>query len=128
MKLVHGVGINDMPGSRKTKEYELWCAMLRRSYSKKLHQRYPTYIDCKTSSDFLVFSKFHSWCQNQIGFNQNGFDFDKDLLVKGNKEYHPDKCVFIPREINLFLGTVKMVVAKFRLVLPRISLALMLPN
>lgn len=107
MRLVQGIGINDVPGSRKTKEYSLWASMLNRSYDEKLHQRQPTYLDCETSSEFLVLSKFLDWCQNQVGFNQKGFELDKDLLVKGNKEYHPNKCVFIPGEINLFLRTRK---------------------
>ena len=100
MRLVQGIGINDVSNSAKTKEYKLWADMLIRSYDEKLHQRQPTYLNCETSSEFLVFSKFRDWCQNQIGFNQPNFELDKDLLEKGNKEYHPDKCVFIPKEIN----------------------------
>lgn len=107
MRLVQGIGINDVPGLIKTKEYRLWTNMLVRSYDEKLHQRYPTYLDCETSSEFLFFSKFYNWCQNQIGFNQPNFELDKDLLEKGNREYHPDKCVFIPREINSALKTKK---------------------
>ena len=112
MKLVQGVGINDVPNSVKTKEYKTWARMLNRSYDEKLHQRHPTYSDCETSSEFLVFSKFRDWCQNQIGFNL-GFDLDKDLLEKGNKEYHPDKCVFIPKEINLFIRVKKQTRGEF---------------
>lgn len=107
MKLVQGVGVNDLPGLAETKEYRLWRSMLNRSYDKKLHQRQPTYLNCEASSDFLVFSKFRDWCQNQIGFNQPNFELDKDLLEKGNKEYHPDKCVFIPKEINSSMRTKK---------------------
>ena len=107
MRLVQGVGINDVPNSAKTKEYKLWADMLIRSYDEKLHQRQPTYLNCETSREFLSFSKFRDWCQNQIGFNQPKFELDKDLLEKGNKEYHPDKCVFIPREINSSLRTRK---------------------
>lgn len=107
MKLFRGIGVNDVPKSFGTKEYILWINMLNRCYNEKLHQIQPTYLNCETSSEFLVLSKFHSWCQNQAGFNQKGFELDKDLLAKGNKEYHPDKCVFIPREINSFLRTRK---------------------
>jgi hypothetical protein len=107
MRLFCGIGISDMYGVSRTKEYRLWTDMLTRSYDEKLHQRQPTYLDCETSSEFLVLSKFHNWCQNQIGFNQPTFELDKDLLNKGNKEYHPDKCVFIPKEINSALRTRK---------------------
>lgn len=107
MRLFQGIGINDVPNSAKTKEYKLWADMLIRSYDEKLHQRQPTYLNCETSSEFLVLSKFRDWCQNQIGFNQPTFELDKDLLEKGNKQYHPDKCVFIPKEINSSLRTRK---------------------
>lgn len=107
MRLVCNFGINDVPGSRKTKEYKLWANMLNRSYNEKLHQRQPTYLNCETSSEFLVLSDFCDWCQNQIGFNQPNFELDKDLLAKGNREYRPDKCVFLPREVNAFLRTRK---------------------
>ena len=31
---------------------------------------------------------------------------DKDILVKGNKEYAPDKCIFVPKRINnLFINS-----------------------
>ena len=42
---------------------------------------------------------------------------DKDIIQKGNKEYHPDKCVFLPREINSFLKTRKNLAAYSLLVL-----------
>ena len=107
MRLLCGVGINDLPKSFRMKEYKLWADMIKRSYDKKLHQRHPTYLNCEASSEFMVLSKFRDWCQSQIGFNKPGFELDKDLLEKGNKEYHPDKCVFIPKEINLALITRK---------------------
>ena len=34
-----------------------------------------------------------------------GWQLDKDILIKGNKIYSPDTCCFVPSEINnLFVG------------------------
>ena len=108
MKLVQGFGINDLNDQRKTsKEFSLWCDMLARCYSEKLHARIPTYKDCSTSNEFRQYSDFKNWCQSQIGFGVVGFELDKDIIQKGNREYHPDKCVFLPRELNAFLRTRK---------------------
>ena len=30
----------------------------------------------------------------------NGWELDKDILIKGNKIYSPETCAFVPAEIN----------------------------
>ena len=111
--LVCGVGINDRSCPAKvkgkhTKEYILWYSMLYRVYSKTCLEKHPTYVGCSVSDTFLYYHLFYNWCQIQIGFNAIGYDLDKDLLIKGNKLYSEDTCVFIPKEINLLLITSKL--------------------
>ena len=107
---VYGVGIIgaepivDKDG-RKLKEYELWCSMLQLVYDSKKHIELPTYTNCSVSENFKYFPYFKEWCNNQIGANAlddkgNPFALDKDILIKGNKQYGEDVCVFIPRELN----------------------------
>ena len=105
---VYGVGIIGAKYSPKingvqTKEYVLWKNMLRRCYSDSFKKQRPTYEGCKVSDNFLHYEYFYEWCHKQIGFTNKGFDLDKDLLVKGNKVYSEDTCVFLPQEINKVL-------------------------
>ena len=105
---VYGVGIlgtkypSKINGVR-TKEYGLWVRMLTRCYSDGFRKKQPTYIGCEVSDNFKSYEYFYEWCNEQIGFGNEGWQLDKDLLVKGNKVYSEDSCVFIPQEINTLL-------------------------
>ena len=77
--------------------------MLKRCYSTTLKKKYPTYKDCEASDNFLYYEYFYEWCNSQIGFGNQDWQLDKDLLFKGNKVYSEDSCVFIPKEINSLL-------------------------
>ena len=105
---VFGVGIvgTEYPineGGVLTKEYVLWAGMLERCYSDTYKKKRPTYEGCKVSDNFKYYEYFYEWCNKQIGFGNKGWHLDKDLLVKGNKVYSENTCVFLPREINQIL-------------------------
>ena len=84
----------------------MWSGMIERCYSKDYHKRFPTYSDCYVSDDFKDYSKWVEWYEN-YQYKQDGWRLDKDLLVKGNKVYSKDTCVFLPQEINQVLVTGK---------------------
>ena len=106
---VYGVGINDRSrpayfDNKATKEYDHWIGMLERCYGKNKHiKSRQTYQSCECSENFKSYSYFYDWCQNQIGFNEKGWQLDKDILIEGNKLYSEDTCVFVPCDINNFL-------------------------
>ena len=109
---VYGIGVLGTKYPSKingvqTKEYDLWRGMLKRCYSDAYKNKNPTYIDCEVSNKFKSYEYFYEWCNKQVGFgndgNGNPFQLDKDLLVKGNKIYSENTCVFIPKEINSLL-------------------------
>ena len=87
----------------QTKEYTLWKNMLERCYSDTYKKNHPTYKDCEVSENFKSFEYFYEWCHSQIGFSNQGWHLDKDLLTEGNKVYSENICVFIPSEINKVL-------------------------
>ena len=105
---VYGVGVSGIKYPSKlngvnTKEYDLWCSMIQRCYSNTYKKKQPTYEGCEVSDNFKSYEYFYEWCQNQIGFGNEGWHLDKDLLIKGNKVYSENSCVFIPKEINSLL-------------------------
>lgn len=63
--------------------------------------RRAAYEDCTIA--WRSEAEFREWALGQIGFNDAGYELDKDLLVKGNRVYGPDRCVFLPQEINTML-------------------------
>lgn len=111
--LVYGVGVKGMkyPAKKDKKhliEYKVWASMLMRCYSKSAVVRKPCYDDCTVSDNFKSYTFFYEWCHEQAGFgnkDENGrvWQLDKDLLIKRNKVYSEDTCLFIPKEINTVL-------------------------
>lgn len=85
-------------GSHVTyRSYKCWSNMLRRCYGISTQAKQPCYIGCSVCSEWLIYSDFKSWYDE---YYVDGFALDKDLLVKGNKIYSPDTCVFVPQALN----------------------------
>ena len=109
-KKVYGVGIND--ADYNVYEYELgkrvwvcpfyrtWNSVLERCYSERHHAIKPTYKDCTVCDEWLIFSNFKAWMEQQ---DWEGKQLDKDLLKVGNKTYCPQWCIFVHRKINSFV-------------------------
>jgi hypothetical protein len=104
-KSVIGNGINDYSGQVvfngvSIKSYLAWINMLKRCYYEKLHKKRQTYSDCRVCDEWLLFSNFKKWFDDNC---QEGYALDKDILQQGNKIYSPETCCFVPKEINNLL-------------------------
>jgi hypothetical protein len=87
----------------KSQEYVAWAGMIKRCYI--FYENKPTarvnYEGCEVADHFLYYPNFTGWFGKQ--FVQPKWQLDKDLLVKGNKIYSAETCVFLPRALNTFL-------------------------
>ena len=87
---------------KDTRVYKTWHHMLRRCYDEKFHEKYPTYKDCEVYEEWHNFQKYGKWfSDNYYEIDNETMCLDKDILVKHNKIYSPETCVFVPETINL---------------------------
>ncbi len=97
------IGIGKWNSKNAYNLYIIWYSMFKRCYSKN---NYQSYINCSVAERWHNFQNFAEWCEkNYI----DGFQLDKDILIKGNKIYSEETCCFVSSEINkLFLkGDIK---------------------
>ena len=104
---VFGVGYlgegkyNSYENSKRTKCYDTWVNTLRRCYDDKTQEKYPTYKECEVCTEWHDFQNFAHWYENNYyEIEDEVMCLDKDILVKGNKIYSPETCVFVPQNIN----------------------------
>ena len=110
--LIRGIGTNNGKyyswiDGKTIIEYNIWQHMLFRC-TESFWVKNPTYTGTTCSENFKSYSYFYEWCQSQVGFksrdeNNRIWQLDKDLLLKRNKVYGEDTCVFLPHKINCLL-------------------------
>lgn len=119
-RLTLGIGINDADypvtkqahpynedGKRLTVKlwecpfFAKWRKMMERCYSTSYHTRHPTYIECNVCPEWLRFTNFKTWMEQQEWRDK---ELDKDILWKGNKTYSPENCIFVSAKVNTFFN------------------------
>lgn len=106
--LIYGVGTLGEGKYNTVKDYfayGIWFNMLERCYHKR--GRFLSYQDCLICPDWHNFQSFADFYYKDE-YRKNGWHLDKDILYKNNRLYCPEKCVFVPPEIN------KMLVKRYR--------------
>lgn len=99
-----GVGILDLDNEDfSLPSYARWRNILIRSFSDKYKNEHPTYKNVTLSQDWIYYSNFKQWFYDPSNGYIDGYQLDKDLLVKGVKIYSPETCCFLPQELNKLL-------------------------
>lgn len=94
---VLNIGIYDLDESSTIYDrtsYRYWYNMFLRCYGAMKRK---TYEGCSVCNEWHKFSNFKRWFDKHY---VKRWHIDKDILIKGNKEYSPESCCFVPSEIN----------------------------
>lgn len=86
--------------------YKTWSDMLRRCY-EVINKMYPYYggKGVTVCDEWHCFKNFEKWYnKNYYEIDGKTTQLDKDILVKGNKQYSPQACIFVPQRINLLFN------------------------
>lgn len=88
---------------KKTIAYTKWTGMMERCYAPKYKNSHASKL--KTSSvceywhNFQNFAEWHE--KNYYGVDEEIMCLDKDILVKNNRVYSPETCIYVPNRINI---------------------------
>lgn len=107
-KLIRGYGYPGIGKFRQmshTDAYDLWSNMLNRCYNPKMRKNVKSYKGCRVCEEWHNFQNFADWYYKQI--REPGYSLDKDILVKGNRIYDPERCVMVPPNINILFASRK---------------------
>lgn len=86
---------------KQTIQYYYWSHMMTRCYNEKYLKTGPTYEKCEVCKEWHNFQNFAKWFdENYYDIGDGRIQLDKDILIKRNKIYSPETCVFVPNRIN----------------------------
>lgn len=100
---VYGIGClgDTYKDVHQIKSYKHWSKMLQRCYSPIYQEKQPTYKNCTVDKQWHNFTTFNDWFnKNYYEVEDEDMQLDKDILIKGNKTYGENTCIFVPRRVN----------------------------
>lgn len=106
--LVKGWGVNDadypvnwsVNGERfRCPIFSIWKSLICRTIPP-IKESHASYADCSISDGWKHYMDFYNWTNNR---DWEGLRLDKDVLIRGNRIYSPDTCVYIPNSLNQLL-------------------------
>lgn len=101
-KTVFGVGyLGEGKYLTTDRWYTFWTGFIQRVHYKK-HKSREHYKSVLINKDWYNYQNFAKWAdENYYEIPNHQMQIDKDILFKNNKEYSPDKCIFVPQIINV---------------------------
>lgn len=92
-------------GDKASLKYDTWFSMMRRCYEDNKNRNI-SYGECSVADEWHNFQNFGDWFdKNYYKIDNERMELDKDILVRYNKTYGPNACVFVPNKINsLFIS------------------------
>lgn len=104
----YGVGYNSLRKKLNNHAYKTWVNMFEKCYSEKYQEKNPYYKGCKVAEIWHDYSNFYKWYnENYYEVKNEKMQLDKDIVVKGNRIYSPETCVFVPSHINSLIANSK---------------------
>lgn len=99
------IGVGKYNSKNAKEAYQKWRAIIQRcfcsDYKDKANLSIASYEPCNICEEWLNFQNFAEWYYSNLYKCDEQLCVDKDILFHNNKEYSPDKCVIVPRRINL---------------------------
>ena len=100
-KSVYGIAYIGNTKNIDRRSYKTWNDMLKRCYVIYNDKKDITYRDCEVCEEWLNYTNFKNWYdENYYKIDGEIMNLDKDIILKGNKIYSPNACVFVPKGIN----------------------------
>lgn len=98
---VCGVGFLGCKKVKNREAYRCWVHMLHRCYNEIRLKQAPAYKGCTVCEEWHNYTNFEKWYEeNYYTIDDEIMCLDKDILVKGNRVYSPNTCIFVPTRIN----------------------------
>jgi len=89
--------------TKRNGPYSVWNGMMERCYFPKESETL-AYAGCVVCEEWHCYQNFAKWySENYYTVENEPMNIDKDLLVHGNREYSPEKCLIVPQMINSFI-------------------------
>lgn len=80
--------------------YKTWRNMMNRVYNENT-QLYQRYDGCTVCREWYNYANFRKWWNSHFyKLGNDSMALDKDIVFKGNLEYSPSTCAFVPYYVN----------------------------